>query len=48
MQRIIGQLVEGFGTRALALGLAVLVGAYASDVITESFATVTATLEALP
>lgn len=47
MYRIIGQLIEGFGTRALAIGLALVVGAAAAEAIIETFQGLNDTLAAV-
>lgn len=47
MYRIIGQLIEGFGTRALAIGLALAVGAVAAEAISATFQGVNDTLAAV-
>lgn len=47
MERIIGQLIEGFGTRALALAGAVTVAVSASGFIADTFQGLSELLAAL-
>lgn len=48
MNRIIGQLIEGFGTRIIAAGLALFVAYSAGETITRLLADVTTALVSLP